>query len=204
MSNLRFAVITIALFAGAFNLLLGYAGLMSFGHAMFFGMAGYLFGHVVKVWAMPPEVGILAGVSGAALLGLVTGALAIRRQGIYFAMITLALAQMMYFFALQAKFTGGEDGIQGVPRGQMEAALALGMTRLLALRRIVIPQAVRLVIPPVTNDFIALFKAPGLNPCLLFLWTYFMKPSSLYPLRAAITFLSVLSSTIIISYLSFG
>ena len=105
-----------ALFAGAFNLLLGYAGLMSFGHAMFFGMAGYFFGHVVKVWAMPPEVGILAGVAGAALLGLVTGALAIRRQGIYFAMITLAFAQMIYFLCVQMPFTGGEDGLQGITR----------------------------------------------------------------------------------------
>jgi len=105
-----------ALFAGAFNLLLGYAGLMSFGHAMFFGMAGYCFGHVVKVWAMPPEVGLLAGVAGAALLGLVTGALAIRRQGIYFAMITLAFAQMIYFICVQVPFTGGEDGLQGIAR----------------------------------------------------------------------------------------
>jgi branched-chain amino acid transport system permease protein len=105
-----------ALFACAFNLLLGYAGLMSFGHAMFFGMAGYFYGHVVKAWDMPPELGLLAGVAGAALLGLVTGALAIRRQGIYFAMITLAFAQMVYFFCIQAPFTGGEDGLQGIPR----------------------------------------------------------------------------------------
>jgi branched-chain amino acid transport system permease protein len=91
-----------ALFACAFNLLLGYAGLMSFGHAMFFGMAGYFYGHVVKSWDMAPELGLLAGVAGAALLGLVTGALAIRRQGIYFAMITLAFAQMVYFFCIQA------------------------------------------------------------------------------------------------------
>ncbi len=105
-----------ALFACAFNLLLGYAGLMSFGHAMFFGMAGYFYGHVVKAWNMAPEAGLLAGVAGAALLGLVTGALAIRRQGIYFAMITLAFAQMVYFFCVQAPFTGGEDGLQGIPR----------------------------------------------------------------------------------------
>ena len=105
-----------ALFAGAFNLLLGYAGLMSFGHAMFFGMAAYFFGHVVKAWGMPPELGLLAGVLGAAALGLVTGALAIRRQGIYFAMITLAFAQMVYFLCVQMPFTGGEDGLQGIPR----------------------------------------------------------------------------------------
>ncbi len=105
-----------ALFACAFNLLLGYVGLMSFGHAMFFGMAGYFYGHVVKAWDMPPELGLLAGVAGAAALGVVTGALAIRRQGIYFAMITLAFAQMIYFFCIQAPFTHGEDGLQGIPR----------------------------------------------------------------------------------------
>ncbi|HJQ56292.1 MAG TPA: branched-chain amino acid ABC transporter permease [Vineibacter sp.] len=105
-----------ALFACAFNLLLGYAGLMSFGHAMFFGMAAYVFGHTVKEWGWPPELGLLAGVAGAAMLGAVTGALAIRRQGIYFAMITLAFSQMIYFFCVQAPFTHGEDGLQGIPR----------------------------------------------------------------------------------------
>ncbi|MDI1286934.1 MAG: branched-chain amino acid ABC transporter permease [Reyranella sp.] len=105
-----------ALFACAFNLLLGYVGLMSFGHAMFFGISGYFFGHVVKAWGMAPELGILAGVAGAAVLGAVTGALAIRRQGIYFAMITLAFAQMIYFLCVQAPFTGGEDGLQGIVR----------------------------------------------------------------------------------------
>jgi branched-chain amino acid transport system permease protein len=106
-----------ALFALAFNLLIGYVGLLSFGHALFFGWAGYVCAHAAKVWHLTPELAILAGTATAAVLGLITGALAIRRQGIYFAMITLALAQMMYFFALQAPFTGGEDGIQGVPRG---------------------------------------------------------------------------------------
>jgi branched-chain amino acid transport system permease protein len=105
-----------ALFACAFNLLLGYVGLMSFGHAMFFGMAGYFFGHTVKVWDWPMELGLLAAVLGAAAIGLVTGALAIRRQGIYFAMITLAFAQMIYFLCVQMPFTGGEDGLQGIPR----------------------------------------------------------------------------------------
>ncbi|MGE0421739.1 MAG: branched-chain amino acid ABC transporter permease [Reyranellaceae bacterium] len=105
-----------ALFACAFNLLLGYAGLLSFGHAMFFGMAAYLYGHVVKVWGWPPELGLLTGVMGAAALGAATGALAIRRQGIYFAMITLAFSQMIYFFCVQAPFTHGEDGLQGIPR----------------------------------------------------------------------------------------
>ncbi len=108
-----------ALFACAFNLLIGYVGLLSFGHALYFGWASYLSAHAAKVWGLPPELAILTGAATAALLGLVAGSLAIRRQGIYFAMITLALAQMMFFFALQAKFTGGEDGIQGVPRGKL-------------------------------------------------------------------------------------
>ena len=109
-------VLCFALFALAFNLLIGYVGLLSFGHAMFFGGAAYISGHVVKVWGLSPELGILAGTGSAALLGLVTGMLAIRRQGIYFAMVTLALAQMVFFFCLQAPFTGGEDGIQAIPR----------------------------------------------------------------------------------------
>jgi branched-chain amino acid transport system permease protein len=108
-----------ALFACAFNLLIGYVGLLSFGHALYFGWASYLAAHAAKVWGVPPEFAILIGAATGAVLGLVAGLLAIRRQGIYFAMITLALAQMMYFFALQAKFTGGEDGIQGVPRGKL-------------------------------------------------------------------------------------
>ncbi len=108
-----------ALFACAFNLLIGYVGLLSFGHALYFGWASYLAAHSAKVWGFPPELAILTGAATAAGLGLITGILAIRRQGIYFAMITLALAQMMYFFALQAKFTGGEDGIQAVPRGKL-------------------------------------------------------------------------------------
>jgi branched-chain amino acid transport system permease protein len=108
-----------ALFACAFNLLIGYVGLLSFGHALYFGWASYLSAHAAKVWGFPPEFAILTGAAVAAALGLIAGSLAIRRQGIYFAMITLALAQMMYFFAVQAKFTGGEDGIQGVPRGKL-------------------------------------------------------------------------------------
>jgi branched-chain amino acid transport system permease protein len=108
-----------ALFACAFNLLIGYVGLLSFGHALYFGWASYLAAHAAKVWGFPPELAILTGAATAAVLGLVGGSLAIRRQGIYFAMITLALSQMMFFFALQAKFTGGEDGIQGVPRGKL-------------------------------------------------------------------------------------
>lgn len=112
-------VMCFALFACAFNLLIGYVGLLSFGHALYFGWASYVCAHAAKVWGLTPELAIIAGTLTAAGLGLVAGMLAIRRQGIYFAMITLALAQMMYFFALQAKFTGGEDGIQGVPRGKL-------------------------------------------------------------------------------------
>jgi branched-chain amino acid transport system permease protein len=109
-----------ALFACAFNLLIGYVGLLSFGHALYFGWASYLAAHSAKVWGFPPELAILTG-ARPARPRLVAGSLAIRRQGIYFAMITLALAQMMFFFALQAKFTGGEDGIQAVPRGSCSA-----------------------------------------------------------------------------------
>ncbi len=112
-------VMCFALFACAFNLLIGYGGLLSFGHAMFLGTAGYASAHAAKVWGFPPEFAILFGTACSALLGLITGLLAIRRQGIYFAMITLALAQMVYFFYLQTPFTGGEDGIQAVPRGQL-------------------------------------------------------------------------------------
>ena len=108
-----------ALFACAFNLLIGYVGLLSFGHALFFGWAAYVSAHAAKVWGLPPEIAILSGTAAGAALGAIVGALAIRRQGIYFAMITLALAQMMFFFAVQARFTHGEDGIQAVPRGKL-------------------------------------------------------------------------------------
>ena len=108
-----------ALFACAFNLLIGYVGLLSFGHAMFFGMAGYATAHSAKVWGFTPELAILFGTASACVLGVLVGLLAIRRLGIYFAMITLALAQMVFFFCLQAPFTGGEDGIQAVPRGKL-------------------------------------------------------------------------------------
>jgi branched-chain amino acid transport system permease protein len=137
-------ILCFALFACAFNLLIGYGGLLSFGHALYFGWASYICAHLAKVgtiklpyWAgawnwlvvplppLSPELAILGGTLTAAGLGLITGALAIRRQGIYFAMITLALAQMMYFFALQAPFTGGEDGIQAVPRGRLFGLISL-------------------------------------------------------------------------------
>ncbi len=108
-----------ALFAAAFNLLIGYGGLLSFGHAAFFGTGGYLAAHAAKVWGLDPLLSVLFAAFGATVTGLVVGALAIRRKGIYFSMITLALSQMVFFVALQAPFTGGEDGIQGVPRGML-------------------------------------------------------------------------------------
>ena len=114
-----------ALLACAFNLLIGYGGLLSFGHAMFLGTAGYCSAHALKVWALPPELGILVGVAGAFVLSIVTGYISIRRQGIYFSMITLALSQLLYFIYLQAPFTHGEDGIQGIPQGHMFGVLDL-------------------------------------------------------------------------------
>jgi branched-chain amino acid transport system permease protein len=119
------SILCFALFACAFNLLIGYVGLLSFGHATFFGGAAYFTAHAVKVWGWEPLSGILLGVTGAALLGLIVGFIAIRRQGIYFSMITLALGQMFAFICLQAPFTHGEDGIQGVPRGHLLGVLDL-------------------------------------------------------------------------------
>ena len=118
-------VLCFALFACAFNLLIGYVGLLSFGHALFFGWASYVSAHAAKVWGLSPELAILFGTVTAAVLGSVVGLLAIRRQGIYFAMITLALAQMMFFFAVQAPFTHGEDGIQAVQRGRLFGVIDL-------------------------------------------------------------------------------
>lgn len=118
-------VLCFALFACAFNLLVGFVGLLSFGHAMFFGGAAYVAAHSAKIWGFPFELAVLAGTATSAVLGLAVGALAIRRQGIYFSMITLALAQMVYFFALQAPFTGGEDGLQKVPRGKLLGLISL-------------------------------------------------------------------------------
>ncbi|AUT69977.1 branched-chain amino acid ABC transporter permease [Paraburkholderia hospita] len=118
-------VLCFALFAAAFNLLIGYTGLLSFGHAMFLASAGYVTGYAIQTLGVSPELGVLGGVVVATLLGFVVGMFAIRRQGIYFAMVTLALAQMVYFVFLQAPFTHGEDGLQGVPRGKLFGALSL-------------------------------------------------------------------------------
>lgn len=143
-------VLCFALFACAFNLLLGYGGLLSFGHAAYFGGASYISAHAAKVWGLSPELAILSGTAAAAILGLAIGSLAIRRQGIYFAMVTLAFAQMVFFFSLQAPFTGGEDGIQAVPRGSLFGlidlrsdftlyfvVLAIALGGLLAIYRII-------------------------------------------------------------------
>src|SRR5262245_12563326 len=121
-------VMCFALFACAFNLLIGFGGLLSFGHAMFLGTAGYVCAHAAKEWGWPPEAAILLGTAASTALGVITGLVAIRRQGIYFAMITLALAQMVYFFYLQTPFTHGEDGIQAVPRGTLLGILDLRST----------------------------------------------------------------------------
>jgi branched-chain amino acid transport system permease protein len=118
-------VLCFALFACALNLLLGFGGLLSFGHAAYFGGASYISAHAAKVWGLSPELAILSGTLAAAVLGLAIGSLAIRRQGIYFAMVTLAFAQMVFFFSLQAPFTGGEDGIQAVPRGRLFGLISL-------------------------------------------------------------------------------
>ncbi len=118
-------VLCFALFAAAFNLLLGYGGLLSFGHAAFFGGAAYVSAYALAVWQLPPELSVLLGTAFSAALGLGIGFLAIRRKGIYFAMITLALAQLFFFVCLQAPFTGGEDGIQSVPRGWLLGMVSL-------------------------------------------------------------------------------
>ena len=120
-----------AIFACAFNLLLGFTGLLSFGHAAYLGMAAYVTGWMVRSAGLSPELGVLVGVLAAACTGLLVGLIAIRRQGIYFAMITLAMAQMVYFVFLQAPFTGGEDGLQGVPRGSLFGLLSLADDRVL-------------------------------------------------------------------------
>jgi branched-chain amino acid transport system permease protein len=152
--------ICFALFALAFNLLIGYVGLLSFGHALFFGWASYVCAHVAKAWHVTPEIAILTGTAAAAVLGLVAGALAIRRQGIYFSMITLALAQMMYFFALQAPFTGGEDGIQGVPRGYLFGVIDLSnSTAMYALVVVIFIASLLLVYRIINSPFGEVLKA---------------------------------------------
>ncbi|SUD95293.1 leucine/isoleucine/valine transporter permease subunit [Ralstonia mannitolilytica] len=149
-----------ALFASAFNLLLGYTGLLSFGHAAFFGGAGYVAGYLMRDLHVTPELGLLAGTAAGALIGLVVGLLAIRRQGIYFAMITLALAQMLYFFCLQAPFTGGEDGLQGVPRGKLFGALDLSSDMTLYyVVLVIVAAAFLLIVRTIHSPFGQILKA---------------------------------------------
>ncbi|MGG1950151.1 branched-chain amino acid ABC transporter permease [Ralstonia solanacearum] len=155
-------VLCFVLFASAFNLLLGYTGLLSFGHAAFFGGAGYVAGYLMTNPSLhvTPEVGLLAGTAAGALIGLVVGLLAIRRQGIYFAMITLALAQMFYFFCLQAPFTGGEDGLQGVPRGKLFGVLDLSSDlTLYYFVLVVVAAAFLLIVRTIHSPFGQILKA---------------------------------------------
>ena len=149
-----------ALFACAFNLLIGFTGLLSFGHAAFLGTAGYVTGHLLAVAGLPTELGIVAGVAASALLGFVIGGLAIRRHGIYFSMITLALAQMVYFAALRIPYTHGEDGLQGVPRGHLFGILDLGndMTMYYVVLAIV-AAAFALIVRTVHSPFGQVLKA---------------------------------------------
>jgi branched-chain amino acid transport system permease protein len=153
-------ILCFALFACAFNLLIGFTGLLSFGHAAFFGGAGYVAGYAMRSLGLPFELGIIAGVAAAALIGLVMGSLAIRRQGIYFTMITLALAQMLFFVCLQAPFTGGEDGLQGVPRGKLLGMIDLGddLTMYYAVLAILVA-AFALIVRTIHSPFGQVLKA---------------------------------------------
>ncbi|SPD58980.1 branched-chain amino acid ABC transporter permease [Cupriavidus neocaledonicus] len=153
-------VLCFALFACAFNLLIGYTGLLSFGHAAFFGGAGYAAGHAMKVWGVTPEIGLILGTGTGALIGYVVGSLAIRRQGIYFSMITLALAQMLFFICLQAPFTGGEDGLQGIPRGKLFGVLSLSDDlTLYYVALVIIVAAFALIVRTVHSPFGQILKA---------------------------------------------
>ncbi|MBV8156869.1 MAG: branched-chain amino acid ABC transporter permease [Dyella sp.] len=153
-------VLCFVLFACAFNLLIGFTGLLSFGHAAFFGGAGYAAGHAMKVWGVTPELGLIFGTLSGALIGYVVGSLAIRRQGIYFSMITLALAQMLFFFCLQAPFTGGEDGLQGIPRGKLFGVLSLSNDlTLYYVALVIIVAAFALIVRTVHSPFGQILKA---------------------------------------------
>ena len=145
-------VLCFALFACAFNLLIGYVGLVSFGHALYFGWASYFAAYAAKSWGWQPEFAVLIGTAAAAVLGAIAGSVAIRRQGIYFAMITLALAQMMYLVALRVKMTGGEDGIQAVPRGRLFGMFNLGNDMTMYVFVVVVVLAAILMIYRIVNS----------------------------------------------------
>jgi len=148
------------LFACAFNLLIGFTGLLSFGHAAFFAGAGYICGFAIKRWGFTPEMALIAGTAVAALLGWVMGMLAIRREGIYFSMITLALAQMLFFYCLQSPLTGGEDGLQGVPRGKLFGLLSLADDRVLYyVVLVIIAAAFALIVRIVHSPFGQILRA---------------------------------------------
>ena len=149
-----------ALFAAAFNLLLGYTGILSFGHAAFLGGAAYAAGHSMKEWGLSPELGLLLGTASGALLGLIVGFFAIRRTGIYSTMITLALAQMLYFLCLQAPFTGGEDGLQGVPRGKLFGVIDLSSDLVMYyVALIIVAAAFLLIVRTIHSPFGQVLKA---------------------------------------------
>lgn len=158
-------ILCFALFACAFNLLIGFTGLLSFGHAAFFGGAAYVAGHALKVWGLPLELGIVCGTAFAAGIGFVMGSLAIRREGIYFTMITLALAQMLFFVFLQMPFTGGEDGLQSVPRGRLFGLIDLrsDMTMYYAVLALVVASFL-LIVRIVHSPFGQVLKAVRENP----------------------------------------
>jgi branched-chain amino acid transport system permease protein len=149
-----------ALFASAFNLLIGYTGLLSFGHAAFFGSAGYIAGYALKHWGITPELAMLLGLATGALIGFIVGSLAIKREGIYFTMITLAMAQMIYFFCLQTPYTGGEDGLQAVPRGKLFGLISLNndLTMYFVILAIFVA-AMALIIRTVHSPFGQVLKA---------------------------------------------
>lgn len=158
-------ILCFALFACAFNLLIGFTGLLSFGHAAFFGGAAYVAGHALKVWGLPLELGIVCGTAFAAGIGFVIGSLAIRREGIYFTMITLALAQMLFFVFLQMPFTGGEDGLQSIPRGRLFGLIDLrsDMTMYYAVLALVVASFL-LIVRIVHSPFGQVLKAVRENP----------------------------------------
>ena len=189
-------VLCFALFACAFNLLIGYVGLLSFGHALFFGWASYVSAHAAKVWGFTPELAILAGTATAALLGIAVGLLAIRRQGIYFAMITLALAQMMFFFAVQAPFTHGEDGIQAVPRGRLFGLIDLSnQTNMYATVRVIFLACFLLIYRIINSPFGEVLKAIRENEARTISLGYHVNRYKLIAFVLSATFAGVAGAT---------